>query len=883
MSKNVLARIKPLHSPTSSPYLKPHLKRFVNETIRILSDPSPHWQDSLGIHFAEAEILVSDVAHHVFDRVYDAGLALRFFLWASEQRPQRGSLGESGYSSLLKLLAKCRLFPEVELVRSGMASEEIEPTREAVNALIRSYAGCGMIHQALRCYDAVRKVCGRSPDVFACNCLLNALVNGGQTRDARRVFDEMLDRENAGGVDAVNNFSVCIMVRGLCSEGKTEEGEKMIQDRWGHGCIPNVVFYNTLIDGYVKIGNVDKAHALFKELVSKGFLPTLQTFGSMIRGFCNAGKFDLVDKLITEMEERGLSVSLYIYNTIISGLYKHGRAEEAVKMVENMVQSGCEPDIVTYNILIASLCKDGRLREAEGFLGKALTKGFTPNKLTCNPLILAYCRQGEHEKASNLLIDITERGEKLDMITYGALIHGSVLLGEIDVALTVYRKMMERGVFPDAGIYNVLLSGLCKKSRLEAAKLLLMEMLDHNINPDEYVFVTIVDGYARHEKITEAKDVFEFAIKKGLNLGVVGYNAMIRGYCRLGMMKDAMSYFHGMLKEQLMPDEITYTTIIDGYGKQQDLEKAMRMFRQMIMRKCKPNVVTYTSLIDGFCRSKNLDKAEDLFFEMKSSGLEPNVVTYSILIGSSFKEGRPEKAASFFELMLENNCSPNDVTLHYLVRGLINNISSSTSKIANIYQEEKRIFLKLFRDMILDQWAPQAAAYSVILICLCQHKMVKDALKLYDKETKKGLLPDPVLLASLLHGISLEGQSQALKGLNPCKLSKEDLKVASKYSSMLDKYMYEGRSSEASYILQTLVANHGSCELEVHESEDCKFRTPFRLSEVPSGFELSSDGSSFGVLRSCFTLVIKLDLMMGSFAETLMLPIANYPPVDSGA
>ncbi|KAI3437227.1 uncharacterized protein J3R85_005672 [Psidium guajava] len=687
MSKNVLARIKPLHNPTGSSFLKPHLKRFVNETIRILDDPSPHWQDSLGSHFSHDYFLVSDVAHHVFDRAYDAGLALRFFHWASGQRRQRGSLGESGYSSLLKLLAKCRLFPEIELVRSSMASEEIRPTREAMNVLIRSYADCGMIDQALRSYDAMRKVCGCSPDVFACNGLLNALVNHGKIRDARRVYDEMLDRENAEGVDAVDNYSVCIMVRGLCSGGKVEDGEKMIQDRWGHGCIPNVVLYNTLIDGYVKIGNVDKAHALFKELIQKGFLPTVQTFGSMIRGFCNAGNFDLVDKLITEMEKRGLDVSLYICNMIIDGLYKHGRAVEAVKMVENMVQSGCEPDTVTYNILITALCKDQRLREAEGFLGKSLRKGFTSNKLTCTPLILAYCRQGEYKKACNLLIDITERGEKPDMVTYGALIHGSVLLGNIDEALTVYRKMMERGVFPDAGIYNVLLSGLCKKSRLEAAKLLLMEMLDHNIDPDEYVFVTIVDGYARHEKITEAKDIFKFAIKKGLHLGVVGYNAMIRGYCRLGMMKDAMSYFHGMLKEQLIPDEFTYSTLIDGYGKQQDLDKAMRMFRQMIIRKCKPNV----------------------------------------------------------------------------------------------------------------------------------HKMVKDALVLYDKVTNKGSLPDPVLLASLLHGVCLEGQSQALKGLNPRKFSKEDLKVASKYSSMLDKYLYKERSSAASCILQILGVNNGPRDLEVHE------------------------------------------------------------------
>ncbi|KAJ4978864.1 hypothetical protein NE237_009644 [Protea cynaroides] len=42
-----------------------------------------------------------------------------------------------------------------------------------------------------------------------------------------------------------DNYNTCIMVRGLCREGQVEEGRKLIEDRWGKGCIPNVVFYNT--------------------------------------------------------------------------------------------------------------------------------------------------------------------------------------------------------------------------------------------------------------------------------------------------------------------------------------------------------------------------------------------------------------------------------------------------------------------------------------------------------------------------------------------------------------------------------------------------------------------------------------------------------------
>lgn len=172
-----------------------------------------------------------------------------------------------------------------------------------MSSLVRAYADSGLIDKALEIYCLLQKVHSCLPDVLACNSLLNVLVNNGKLGIARKVYSEMVDRDNGDNVGCINNFSVSIMVKGLCKEGKVEEGRKMIEDRWGRGCIPNVVFYNILIDGYVKKGDLVKAAALHKELNRKGFLPTIKTWGSAINGFCRAGKFEMVDKLIDEMKE----------------------------------------------------------------------------------------------------------------------------------------------------------------------------------------------------------------------------------------------------------------------------------------------------------------------------------------------------------------------------------------------------------------------------------------------------------------------------------------------------------------------------------------------------------------------------------------------------
>ncbi|KAF5464325.1 hypothetical protein F2P56_014409 [Juglans regia] len=815
MSKTLLSRIKPLHRPkpiyfSSSPFpCRPYVK-LVQDCVQILKNHE-QWEKSLEIHFAESQVLVSDIAHHVLDRIHDVELGLKFFDWASK-RPYSCSLDGYAYSSLLRLLARFKVFSEIELVLKSLNLNELKLTPEALSAVIHAYADSGLVDKALEFYFMAGEMHECVPSVYACNSLLDVLVKHRRTEIAFQVYDEMLKNS------CVDNYSTCIMVRCLSKEGKANEGKKLIENMWGEDCVPNVVFYNTLIDGYCKRGDIESASRLFKELKLKGFLPTSETYGAMIYGFCKEGNFEVIDRLLVEMKDRGLNINVQVYNNIIDAQNKHHHTVEAVTMMGRMIESGCEPDIITYNTLINGSCRERKVKEAEKLLEQALQRGLKPNKFTYTPLIHGYCRQGEYLRASDLLIKMMEEGEKPDLVSYGALMHGLVVTGQVDAALTMRDNMMERGVLPDAGIYNVLMSGLCRKGRLPDAKRLLAEMLDQNIQPDEFVYTTLVDGLIRNGDIEEAKQLFELAIEKGIDPGVVGYNAMIKGFCKFGMIKDAFSCLSRMRKGHHAPDVFTYTTLIDGYIKQNDLDGALRMFGLMLKQRWKPNVVTYTSLIMGFCSTGDSNRAEKTFREMQSCGLEPNVVTYSILIGRFCKECKLAKAASFFELMLMNKCVPNDVTFHYLVNGFANTPPSLIPKESNELQESsKSIFLDFFGMMMSDGWMQMTATYNSIIVCLCQHGMVKTALQLQDKMISKGFLVDSVSFTALLHGICLEGRSGEWKEIIACNLNEKELQTAVKYSLKLNQYASQGRTSEAPLIVQTLIEDKKSNDPRVED------------------------------------------------------------------
>ncbi|KAM1114015.1 hypothetical protein FF1_046682 [Malus domestica] len=553
-------------SPSSSPP-PPHIKRLVNDTIQILRT-NHHWEQSLETQFSQTKTLVSDVAH--------------FFDWSFE-RPYCGSPDGSAYSSLLKLLARFRVLWEIDLVMDNVKLKEVKPTHDALSLLIRAYA-------ALDLYDFVVKVYVVVPSVFACNSLLIVLVKNRRVDVANRVYDKMAERCDGEHL-CMDNFSTCIMVKGLCKVGRL---------------------------GKVGEGDVKGASEIFKELKSKGFLPMLETFGAMINGYCEEGKFKAIDRLLMLMKERGLYINVQVHNNIVDARCKHDSLVKEVETVTKMIESGCEPDITTFHILIHNSCTGGKVQQAEQFINHAMERGLVPNEFSYTPLFHAYFRQREHSRALDLFTRMTERGQKPDLVSYGALILGLLVSGEVDVAMTVRDRMMENGVVLDSRIYNVLMSGLCKKGRLPTAKLLLRQ-----------------------------KIIFGLTTEKGLNPGVVEYNAMIKGFCKFGMMMDALSCFEKMQKVHHHPGEFAYSTIIDGYVKQHNLDATLSFFELIVKQGCKPNVVTKTSLIYGFCHKGdscgdegNRAKAASFFELMLKNKCIPNDVTFHYLV-NGFTNNEP--------------------------------------------------------------------------------------------------------------------------------------------------------------------------------------------------------------------------------------------------
>ncbi|KAG0501974.1 hypothetical protein HPP92_002046 [Vanilla planifolia] len=245
-------------------------------------DTNPQWEESLADVFHLGEDIAPVVA-----LLPDPDMAIAFLSWA-RRRPYADMPHSASDSALLRLLALARRFEEAEVVLQTMMAEGKKPSNEALSMLVGSYARAGLEDQALKAYSSTKEHTGAVPDTSGCNSLLHLLVKRGNIETAGKVYDEMVKRE--GGAD---NFSTGIMVKGFCMHGRMKEARMLMKNRWG-SCVPDVVFYNMLIDGYCRSGDVTSGCALLRKMCFKGFLPTVATYGAIINGFCRKGNFEKV-------------------------------------------------------------------------------------------------------------------------------------------------------------------------------------------------------------------------------------------------------------------------------------------------------------------------------------------------------------------------------------------------------------------------------------------------------------------------------------------------------------------------------------------------------------------------------------------------------------
>ncbi|GKC31618.1 pentatricopeptide repeat-containing protein [Tanacetum coccineum] len=254
----------------------------------------------------------------------------------------------------------------------------------------------------------------------------------------------------------------------------------------------NVVVWNVMVDGYVRVGEIGKARMLFDEMVERSVV----SWNSMVSGYAQNGFYMEALELFREMQMEGdvtpNYVSLMSVLPAISGL----GALEIGKWVHFFaVRNGIKIDPMLGSALIDMYSKCGSIEEALQLFESLSQK----NVITWNSIITGLAIHGRAKDALDHFTKMQESGISPNDVTYISVLTACSHAGLLYKGMSIFDQMFQTdGLKPRIEHYGCMVDLLGRAGQLQEAENLLLKMPGE---PDDVVLKALLGACKKHGNI----------------------------------------------------------------------------------------------------------------------------------------------------------------------------------------------------------------------------------------------------------------------------------------------------------------------------------------------------------------------------------------------
>ncbi|XP_065858066.1 putative pentatricopeptide repeat-containing protein At5g13230, mitochondrial isoform X2 [Euphorbia lathyris] len=494
-------------------------------------------------------------------------------------------------------------------------------------------AGDFIVGKAIHCQILKR---GNCLDLFAYNILLDFYVKSDTLSDARKLFDEIPER--------------------------------------------NTISFVTLVQGYAQSSQLDEAVDLFSRLHREGHELNPFVFTTIFKLLVGLELAELgcIHACIFKL---GHDSNAFVGTALIDAYSVCGYVESSRQVFDAIT---CK-DMVSWTGIVASYAENDRFEDSLQLFSKMRMAGFAPNHFTFAGVLKACVGLESFKVGKGLHGCILKTRYELDLYVGVGLLDLYTKSGDYCDALQAFEEMPKDDVIP----WSFMVARYAQNSESNLALEMFFKMRRAYVIPNQFTFASVLQACATMESLDLGKQMHSHVVKVGLNTNVFVLNALTDVYSKCGRMETAMELFVELPNR----NEVTWNTIIVGYVQSDDKEKALSLFKDMLECQVQPTEVTYSSIL---CASASLAAMElgiqihsllvktnydkdtvagnaliDMYakcgcikealsvFDMLG---ERNEVSWNTMISGYSMHGLGKEALNFFQMMQETKCKPNKVT-----------------------------------------------------------------------------------------------------------------------------------------------------------------------------------------------------------------------------
>ena len=316
--------------------------------------------------------------------------------------------------------------------------------------------------------------------------------------------------------------------------------------------LKDVVSYNALIDGFVKVGDTGRARQLFDEMPVRDAV----SWGTLLAGYAQSRDMDL--------------------------------CMEAIQLFNNMLVSAVRPDNIA---LVSALSACAQLGELEQ--GKSIHVYIKQNRIPINAflttgLVDLYAKCGCIETARGIF----ESSQDKNLLTWNALLVGLGMHGRGHLSLHYFSRMIEEaGIKPDGVSFLGILVGCSHAGLVSEARQIFQEMeVVYGVPRELKHYGCMADLLGRAGLIREAMEMIE-RMPMSMRGDVYVWGGVLGG-CRIHGNVEMAEIAAENLMILKPEDDGVYSIMADIYANAERWEDVARIRRLMNSRQVKKNPAT---------------------------------------------------------------------------------------------------------------------------------------------------------------------------------------------------------------------------------------------------------------------------------------------------
>lgn len=409
-------------------------------------------------------------------------------------------------------------------------------------------------------------------------------------------------------VSHVHNASIHMLAR----FGEMGNARKVFEE----SPVRDLVSWNSLINGYKKMGQAEEAIEVYKQMKSEGVEADDVTMIALVSSCAMLGSSSLGREFYGYIRDNGVRMTVPLANALMDMFSKCGDVHEARRVFDSLEK---KRTIVSWTTMISG-----------------------------------YARSGLLDVARELFDEMEEK----DVVLWNAMIGGSVHAKRAQDALALFQEMQTSSTKPDEITMIHCLSACSQLGALDVGVWIHRYIEKHNLSLNVALGTSLVDMYAKCGDISEARSVFH-GMKTRNSLT---YTSMIGGLALHGDASAAISYFNEMIDAGIAPDEITFIGLLSACCHSGMVQAGRDYFSQMKSRfNLNPQLKHYSVMVDLLGRAGLLEEAEKL---METMPMEADAAVWGALFFGCRMHGNVAMGEKAAEKLLE--LDPDDSGIYVL-------------------------------------------------------------------------------------------------------------------------------------------------------------------------------------------------------------------------